>query len=137
MKTIRIPLMGVWERQEYLGALHAKLVYEAGHDLPAIKEIKCSFCLKPVREFQINVVEYGEKVACQKCFKIRYKSHRQQYREYPIPSDLDSRLDSIPQLSDEERAKAEAKKKAAVDKAVEIQDNNIRQLRDAAQTPKD
>lgn len=128
---MRIPLMGVWDRAEYLSARHAQRVYEAckreGKSINITEpdhEIKCSFCTKKIIENDIHLVEYGEKVACQKCFRARYKNRRQLFKELIVPSDLDTVLDAV-----------ETPAGSDVDKAVDIQDKNVARLRAVKNPP--
>jgi hypothetical protein len=125
VNTIKVPLLGVWDRVEYLSARHAQRVYaNGGKAVEADPEIKCGFCKREILDNEIHLVEFGEKVCCRKCFGIRFKNHRQQWRILPIPSDLDTVLDNA--------EKPAPSMKEAVDKAVETQDKNVAQIRKAS-----
>ncbi len=87
--------MGVWERDEYLYAKQLADSYNQKQNVDISVEIGCSFCLKPVTEPEINVVEYGEKIACLACFKARYRNRPQRYRHVPVPPDLNKDVEPV------------------------------------------
>jgi hypothetical protein len=124
IRTIQVPLMGVWDRLEYLSSRRAMLEYQQVEvSEEALSVIQCNFCSKNVLENQIHVVEYGEKVACAKCFRARYLNRRQLYKHLPVPPDLNPA---------DQQESTDLSTLEAVDKAVEIQDRCVTQIRQAA-----
>jgi hypothetical protein len=115
-RTQKIPLKGTWERDEFI---RVRALVNDYNKTPMEKpdEIRCSFCIKVVVQKIVDVVEYGEKIACHSCFQARYRNRPQRYKHFPVPQDLQGKsFDKV--IIDE-----------AVEKAVEIQDKNVTQIR--------
>lgn len=124
MKTIRVPLKETWVRSDYLACIKTADTYNMVER--DYTKIVCSFCPREITSPAINVVEFGVKVACAPCFKARYRSRRQIYKVLSVPPDLN------PQGSEEEDPLAVVEKqKSALDKAVELQNKNVTQIRES------
>ncbi len=134
LKTIKVPLKQMWSRDEYVDCRFGTdkfNVEQLGANIPIRDDkspIPCSFCSKKIESQIINVVEYGESVACDWCFKARYWNRRQIYKHIVIPPDLNPAGATLE--TDEELAQREAEKVAGVEKAVDIQNSNVTQIRE-------
>jgi hypothetical protein len=124
MKTIKVPLKETWKTKDYIECLRGADRYN--QVTREYHKITCSFCPREIETETINVVDFGTKVSCPNCFNARYRKRRQIYKHIPVPPDLH------PQGAvDADPLDVEKRRKAAVDKAVEIQNDNITQIRNA------
>lgn len=94
-RTQKIPLMGVWDRAEYLQAKQLADSYNQKKAVLASTDVLCSFCKNKITDNHIHVVEYGEKIACLPCFKARYRNRRQLYKHVPVPPDLNDDAEPV------------------------------------------
>lgn len=125
MKTAKAPLKATWDRLEFIKARNAVNKFN-GIELEFPEKVRCSFCIKDILGKVVDVVEYGEKACCPSCFQARYRNRPQRYKHFPIPTDF--------RPTPEEAEKHKAEHAAAVEKAVDIQNENITQIRKSSST---
>lgn len=85
MKTMEIPNIAEWERQEYLSSKEALAIYQKK---PFVPFIFCDNCRKEIKDLMIHVVNFGKAVACRACFTKKYKNIKRRIGKFPVPEDL-------------------------------------------------
>lgn len=120
MKSVKAPLKQQWDKKEYIQCRNASNKFN-GIELGSPELVRCSYCINEIKESVVQVVEFGLKVACRPCFNARYRNRRQIWKHFTVPPTFDVQKAN----SDIDKAMG----KSAVEKAVEIQNQNVTQIR--------
>lgn len=84
-KTYEVPMKAQWERKEYLKSKKALDDYKKVNHIAIIF---CSFCRKKIDDIQINVVNFGDQIACRTCYSKKWAKLKNRIAVRQFPSDL-------------------------------------------------